>query len=153
MAVPNITIKLKNTNEIMAKLRKMPMEMTRQLDIAVKKTVSLVHNEAFKEAPVNKQANGGNLRQSINSSITGIARGKVEVGSSYGVFVHEGTSPHEIRPVNKKALANVRTGQFFGKLVRHTGTKPNPFLKRAVDNSESEIQDYFRLAVERVAKS
>lgn len=148
----NLTIKLNNATEIMAKLRKMPAEMTKQLDTAVKKTMSLMQNETFKEAPVNKQGGGGNLRQSIRSSMIGLAKGKLEVGSEYGIFVHEGTRPHVIEVKNKKGLANVRTGQFFGKKVNHTGTAPNPFLQRAIQNNEAEIQDYFKLAVERVGK-
>ena len=153
MATPNITIKLKNADQIMAKLRKMPVEMTRQLDTAVKKTLSLVQNTTFKEAPVNKQGGGGNLRQSINSSITGVAKGKLEVGSEYGIYVHEGTRAHIIEAKNKKALANVRTNQFFGKRVNHPAVQANPFLKRAVENSNDTIQEYFREAVEKVAKA
>lgn len=152
MAV-NLTITLKNTGEIMAKLRKMPVAMTRELDTAVKRTVALVQAKTIKEAPVNKQSGGGNLRQSITSVITGTAKGKVEVGSGYGLFVHEGTRPHIILPRNKQALANVRGGQFFGKKVQHTGTRPNPFMKRAVEESAEEIQNYFSEAVERVAKT
>lgn len=148
----NLTIKLQNADEIMAKLRKMPAEMTKQLDIAVKKSIALVQNTTFKEAPVNKQGGGGNLRQSIRSDITGVARGRLEVGSEYGIYVHEGTRPHIIEAKNKKALANVRMGQFFGKRVNHRGTAPNPFLQRAVDQSGNEIQEFFKDAVERVAK-
>ncbi len=152
MAIPTIKVTLKNADQIMAKLRKMPVEMTKQLDIAVKKSIALVHNETVKEAPVNKQGGGGNLRQSINSSMLGTARGKLEVGSEYGIYVHEGTKAHKIVARNKKALANVRTGQFFGKSVNHPAVAPNPFLKRAVDNSEDDIQRFFQEAVEKVAK-
>lgn len=152
MAV-NLSIKLKNASEIMAKLKKMPVEMTKELDTAVKKTLSLVQNKTFKEAPVNKQGGGGNLRQSIRSDMSGVARGKLEVGSDYGIYVHEGTRPHIIEIKNKKGLANIRTGQFFGKRVQHTGTAPNPFLQRAVESSEEEIQGYFEEAVRRVANS
>jgi hypothetical protein len=43
--------------------------------------------------------------------------------ASYAPFVEFGTAPHEIRPVNAKVLANKKTGQFFGTLVHHPGTK------------------------------
>lgn len=146
----NLTIKLQNAKEIQAKLRKMPVEMTKQLDIAVRRTLAKVIELTIKEAPVNKQAGGGNLRQSIMSNMSGVARGKLEVGSQYGVFVHEGTRPHTI--TTKRGLANKRTGQFFGKKVNHPGTKPNPFLQRAVENATGEVQTYFQEAVEKVAK-
>lgn len=148
----NISIKLKNIDEIKAKLSKMPQAMTKELGTAVKQTISKVQRETIKEAPVNKGSGGGNLRQSITSQMTGSASGKLEVGSSYGVFVHEGTRPHTIYPKNKKALANVRTGQFFGRKVEHTGTRANKFLQRAVQNSETEVQNFFSDAVARVAK-
>lgn len=148
----NLTIKLHNSNEIMAKLRKMPQAMTRELDTAVKRSLALVTANTIREAPVNKQSGGGNLRQSIVSAMSGLARGSLTVNSEYGLFVHEGTRPHVIEARNKKALANIRTGEFFGKRVQHTGTAPNPFLQRAVTNSEDEVQRYFSEAVINVAK-
>lgn len=148
----NISIKLTNAKQIQDKLRKMPMEMTKQLDTAVRRTLALVQNNTMREAPVNKQSGGGNLRQSITTTVTGVASGKLTVESSYGVFVHEGTAPHTIRPSNKKALANTRMGKMFGKKVEHPGTKANPFLARAVENSADEVQKYFQEAVEKVAK-
>lgn len=50
----------------------------------------------------------------------------------YAKFVHFGTKPHIIKPKNKKALANVKSAQFFGKRVQHPGSKANPYLFRAL---------------------
>lgn len=48
-------------------------------------------------------------------------------------WVLGGTRPHEIRPRNAKALYWVdRGGSHFARLVHHPGTKPNPFVRRAV---------------------
>src|ERR1039458_8035668 len=52
--------------------------------------------------------------------------------ASYAPYVEFGTGPHEIKAVNKRVLANVQTGQIFGPLVHHPGTKANPFLERIV---------------------
>src|ERR1700684_758693 len=46
--------------------------------------------------------------------------------ASYAPFVEFGTAPHIIRPVKARVLANKETGQFFGTLVHHPGTKANP---------------------------
>lgn len=139
----SITIKIQNLDKIQNKFYTMPVKITKGLDTAVSKTLILVDRNAKVEAPVNKQSGGGNLRQSIMSKKTGIAKGQVSVGVNYAVFVHEGTRPHEINALVKRVLANKRTGQIFGKKVKHPGTKANPFLQRAVDNSEKDINDYF----------
>jgi|GEM_PF-2148502 hypothetical protein len=50
-----------------------------------------------------------------------------------GWYVHEGTDPHVILPVNAKALRFIGDGgvQVFAAIVHHPGTKPNPWLKEA----------------------
>ena len=147
-----IKIRLKNYDKIAQTFKKAPVKMMRELGVAVRKVLIKLDTDAKKEAPVNRQSGGGHLRQSIRHFITGPASGKVEVGADYGIFVHEGTRPHTIRAINKKVLANKRTGQFFGKVVKHPGTRANPFLKRAVDKNAGFINKQFALAVQRVLK-
>lgn len=139
----DIVIKIKNMDEIERMFRKAPAKITDGVHKAIQNSIRMIHSKALREAPVNKQSGGGNLRQSIKSSMRGKAVGEVTVGAEYGVYVHEGTRPHEIRPVSKKALANRRTGQFFGRLVRHPGTKANPFLQRAVDLAQGDVDKEF----------
>jgi len=146
----DIKIKVKNLNEIRAKFKVAPFKMSVELNSAVSRVITKLESKTKKEAPVNKQSGGGNLRQSIRSSMIGLARGRIEVGAHYGIYVHEGTRPHTIRIVNKKVLANKRTGQIFGRVVRHPGTQPNPFLKRAVEKNQSFIDREFLNAVKRV---
>lgn len=124
-----------------------PRNMLRELDRAVQKTGILIERNSKVEAPVNKQTGGGNLRQSIRFRKTGTAKGVVEVGAEYGVYVHGGTRPHVIRIRNKRVLANKRTGQVFGRVVHHPGTKANPFLQRGVDRAQPSINKYFTDAV------
>jgi hypothetical protein len=64
----------------------------------------------------------------IEQSTTGIL---VLVGSSlsYALLHHEGTRPHEIRPVKASVLAFEINGQMvFASVVQHPGTKPNHYL-------------------------
>jgi hypothetical protein len=70
--------------------------------------------------------------------------------ASYAPFVEFGTAPHEIRPVNAKVLANKKTGEFFGTLVHHPGTKANPFMERIVAAAQPEISDLFVSALDRI---
>jgi HK97 gp10 family phage protein len=140
----------KNWDDVRDALRRNPQTAITEFNTAIKKSVLKVQSEAMHRAPVNKQSGGGNLRQSIRSKVVRLV-GEVVAYADYAVFVHEGTKAHIIRPVNKKVLANRRTGQFFGRLVHHPGTKPQPFLKQAVEAAKGNILQYFGEALERIA--
>jgi len=90
---------------------------------------------AKKKAPIGPPGKGprGNLKRHIRSEMasTGMT-GAVLSGARYSSAVEYGTKPHIIRAKNKKVLANVNTGQFFGKKVRHPGTDAHPFLAPAL---------------------
>lgn len=154
----DIKIKIEGLDKIQAHFHKMPIAITKGLDEAVGKTGITIQAAAMKEAPVNKGqgggkgGRGGNLRQSITFKKLGIASGVVEVGSEYGVYVHEGTRPHVIEVKNKKILANKRTGQLFGRRVNHPGTKANPFMQRAVEGSQNDINDLFGKIIRDIIK-
>jgi hypothetical protein len=70
--------------------------------------------------------------------------------ASYAPYVEFGTAPHLIRPVNKRVLANANTGEIFGTLVHHPGTKPNPFMERIVAAAQPEISALFGQALDKV---
>ncbi|HLY40478.1 MAG TPA: HK97 gp10 family phage protein [Terracidiphilus sp.] len=70
--------------------------------------------------------------------------------ASYAPYVEFGTGPHEIKAVNKKVLANVQTGQIFGPVVHHPGTKANPFMERIVAASQPDIETLFLQAMDQV---
>jgi hypothetical protein len=70
--------------------------------------------------------------------------------ANYAPYVELGTAPHEIRPVNARVLANAKTGQFFGTLVHHPGTKANPFMERIVAAAQPEIETLFGQALDKI---
>ena len=54
----------------------------------------------------------------------------------HAVFVHWGTRPHKIMPVNKKALRWTNGGGFiFAKFVNHPGYAGDPFLVNAMNEA------------------
>lgn len=138
-----VTITIKNLDEIEKMFRKAPGKMLDGIHKAIQKSILIIERNAKREAPVNKGTGGGTLRQSIKSRMVGKATGEVSVEAKYAVFVHEGTRAHVIRPLRMKALANTREGKFFGRLVMHPGTTANPFLQRAVEQSEGDINKEF----------
>lgn len=148
-----IQVKINGLEDFRDAMKRAPQETATQISRAINKSILTVQNQAMKEAPVNKQTGGGNLRQNIRAGMVGRFRGIIEARAPYSIFVHEGTAPHDIRPVNKKVLANKRTGQFFGKLVHHPGTRANPFLLRALQNSIYKIEQFFNTALTNSLKS
>lgn len=52
----------------------------------------------------------------------------------YATYVNDGTRPHVIRPRNAQVLRFRVGGRIvFARKVDHPGTKPNPFLDRALE--------------------
>lgn len=57
----------------------------------------------------------------------------VRFDTDYAQAVNDGTRPHIIRPKNAKALRFRVGGRVvYAKVVHHPGTRPNPFLDRAL---------------------
>ena len=90
--------------------------------------------------------NTGRLRDSIQIKQSRRPGGqwaggqRAEVGSDlpYALLHHEGSRPHVILPVRRKALSfPVKNGIIVTKRVNHPGTRPNPYLSanlyRALD--------------------
>ena len=62
----------------------------------------------------------------------------------YAAYIIKGTAPHEIRPVNASVLAFEVGGKLvFTPIVRHPGTKPNPFLEKAAEDARSKVAEVF----------
>lgn len=142
----NINVKI-DLSQLDRAVKTEPLIALQEINNAIKKSALRVQSLSQKSAPVNT----GALRQSIQSRFEPL-RGIVEAMAKYAIYVHEGTRPHDIFPKYKKALANVRKGQFFGRHVRHTGTRPNPFMRKSVDEAMQWINKYFSDAVDNIIK-
>ena len=70
--------------------------------------------------------------------------------AAYAPYVEFGTAPHVIEAKNARVLANVQTGQVFGRRVNHPGTKANPFMERIVASAQPEIETLFVAALEKI---
>jgi HK97 gp10 family phage protein len=147
-----IQVKIQGLDKIIKGFKKSPEYTVNQLGKAVGRSMVTVHREAIAQAPVNKSGGGGNLRQKIRPVRINKLKGQVNSKAKYSEYVHEGTAPHIIRVRSRKVLANRRTGQIFGKRVRHPGTRANPFMERALKKSESRINRYFKTAIRNVIK-
>ncbi len=68
-------------------------------------------------------------------------------------YVEFGTAPHDIKAVNERVLANVQTGQVFGPVVHHPGTKANPFMERIVAAAQPDIETLFGQALDQITEA
>ena len=95
---------------------------------------------AFYEAPWRT----GKLVQSIVKNVSE-NKFSVEALAPYAIYVINGTAPHEIRPVNASCLAfKARSGRMvFTRLVRHAGTRANPFMRRAAEQTVDKALEVF----------
>lgn len=148
-----IQIKLLNAKALAAAFKKAPEIATAEFGRAIRKTAFKIEGDAKRKAPVNKQSGGGNLRQLISSRMQGTKSAIVESKASYSSYVDQGTRPHIIRAVNSKVLANKRTGQFFGKVVHHPGTRKQPFFTDAVEGNQNFFNNEMNTALQTVLNS
>ena len=70
--------------------------------------------------------------------------------AQYAPYVEFGTVPHIIKAVNARVLANSKTGEIFGPLVHHPGTKANPFMERIVASAQPDIETLFVGALDKI---
>lgn len=149
-----IELRLENVAAIKRAFDKAPLVALNEFSRAVDKSIKLIErNLKTREAPVNKQPGGGSLRQNIESKMVTKLTGEVASKAPYTIYVHQGTRPHIIRTVNARVLANKRTGQFFGKVVHHPGTRPNPFMVRALESAKKDIGRFIGDAIANVTKT
>jgi len=109
-------------------------------NMLVERLAEVAYAEAFYGAPWRT----GKLARSIVKEVED-GEARIMALAPYAKFVIEGTAPHEIRPANASCLAFKAAGgdMVFTKLVRHPGTKPNPFLERAVEKARDRVEGLF----------
>lgn len=114
--------------------------MQELLDKAMPDIARRVNNELVLTCPVDT----GRLRASIK--VTPTKDGLIIWMVEYGKYVEFGSPPHVIKPKNKKALRfeigkKERLGKkgkdkniVFAKIVKHPGSRPQPFVRTMISN-------------------
>jgi len=107
----------------------------------VERLAEVAYSEAFYGAPWKT----GKLARSIVTEVDEDGEASIKALAPYAAYVIRGTAPREIRPVNASCLAFRAAGgdMVFTRFVRHPGTKPNPFLQRAVDKARENVEEIF----------
>lgn len=136
---------IKGLKEIQTALEKSP-EIARPIfQKAIEGTVAIFAKNTQKNNPVPWRT--GALTQTFQFN-PGPLRATWGPTRNYAIFVHEGTAPHVITARKGKVLVNKETGQFFGKVVHHPGTKANRFMPKIMTKAEKEINQLFAQALE-----
>lgn len=74
----------------------------------------------------------------------GMLVGRNGLRVNYGVFVHEGTTDHMIKPNKKKALAwDTPFGRFYSKGHMVKGIKADPYLENAAKETFKNLNKIF----------
>ena len=123
------------------------------LDVAVlaakfpgelRRFVNNVGDFAFTEMKIRAPFKTGKMRSSVKKRVSGL---EVRIGPTvpYAIHVEEGTAPHDIYPVNARALRFVVAGQVvFAMHVRHPGTKPQPFVRETLEETRKIVPRVWR---------
>ena len=108
--------------------------------LLVERLAEIAYFEAFYGAPWKS----GNLARSILKEVED-DHAVIRVLARYGIYVVAGTAPHVIRPAGASCLAfRAKSGDMvFTRLVRHPGTKPNPFLEEAAEKTRGQVNAVF----------
>lgn len=139
--VKNLDKIINNLNQKKSQLKPKSAELTRDL-------TNIAHKWVQKEAP----RRTGKLKAGVSKNIKDTS-GHVFISKSvsYADAVLEGTRPHQITPKYKRALYWPGASHPVTS-VQHPGTKSNPFLDRAYNSMQSEIDSRLKLFVDWLTK-
>jgi HK97 gp10 family phage protein len=104
-----------------------------------KRVVDFAYQEMRDRAPLRT----GVLKGSIIKLLREF-EGYVGSAAPYAVYVEYGTRPHTILPVNARVLAFEVAGRtVFSPIVRHPGTRPQPFMRETAEEVKRRIPEFW----------
>ena len=139
-------IKIENLNELRAAFKKASDITDKELQSATKNAGKLILATEKNEVPIKT----GQLRRSITLEYRPITA-TITPTVKYALPVHEGSRPHIITPKRKSVLAFKIGGKMvFARRVNHPGNKPNKFVERTVNRTESPVNALFSKAMDNI---
>lgn len=162
MPETQFTIKIQNLDQLIQSFRKYPVIVAPRIADAINKALAILAkngDDSTFQFKTPRELRTGYLQSTWGAPGNGLAlasptnlSGKIWTNAGYAIYVHEGTAPHVIQVRVKKVLANKKTGEIFGKTVHHPGTKPNRFIPRIIDKSQSGINAAFLTALNYIVQ-
>ena len=143
--MPNITVQIVGLKELEANFAKAPTTVYQGLDRGIKRSAVIITKSIKDETPVKT----GTLKRGIRPTYGRLKAVISPHNAPYAIFVHEGTQPHIIEPVTKKALF-WKGALHPVKRVKHPGTKANPFMTRGLDKSMDNVNKELKHEVDKI---
>lgn len=119
--MPEIKVRIINANQIQSAFYKAPRLMTKNLNVAIQKTVLTIDRKSKMNTPVDT----GRLRASHYTQFSNLS-GTIGTKTPYDVYVHEGTRFMGARPYLRNA-------------VEKSTDDVDKFFTEAVDKTLNEI--------------
>ena len=137
----SISAQLVGVDRLLDAFRIAPDAVQEVQDVAVLDAGEIVAEEA--RSTHRYQTRSGAVEHSVSVRQVAPATASVFLDPSiakHAPWVHAGTRPHMIRPVSRRMLRWAVRGDFrFARVVRHPGTKADPFLFEAAAKKEAEV--------------
>ena len=149
-------IQISNIEQLKAAFVQYPEASNKYFSRAINAALAIISRtgatDSIMEFKTPRSLRTGMLQQSFDLGLVAASPGNLKgaIGPTveYATYVENGTAAHLIEAINKKCLANTKTGQIFGKSVNHPGSAPNPFMERILAASENDINNTFDTALE-----
>lgn len=124
-----------------------PEALQKMLDTSIKKSITMLQSYAMQETPVDQGRLRGDFKTNFKKSYW-----RLYNPTKYAIYVHEGTRPHFVKIDKIEGRAN-RHGIPAGALqysIATKGTKANPFMDRAVERGEEQIDKIFSDEIDKM---
>lgn len=144
-----LTLALKSTTIEALRLRmaQYPTVTRKHLQKGIEGATIAVHKQAVRG---NVPWKTGTLVKTMSYSVNRLGLvGLVFPTRSYAIYVHEGTRPHVIMPVNKMALY-WNGAPHPMRAVHHPGSKAQPFLKVMAEKGLPEVEKIFLKSLDNI---
>lgn len=119
--MPEIKVKITNARQIQSAFYRAPRLMTKNLNVAIQKTILTIDRKSKLNTPVDT----GRLRASHYTQFSNLS-GTVGTRTGYDIYVHEGTRFMKSRPYLRNA-------------VEKSSEDVDKFFTEAVDKTLNEI--------------
>lgn len=144
-----VEVQIKGIEKLVKQMEKYPAISEKHVNRAINRSLVRILGQEKQQAPVFT----GNLRDNWRLDI-GRFEGSLRSNAPYSAAVHEGTRPHmpPISAIEVWARKKGLNPWAVAKSIAKKGTKANPFLKRAVEMEQENVNKEFAEALRSITK-
>lgn len=146
----NLSVKIEGLDRIQKAFNKAPDIVQEEMNVAIKKSIFTLLNSSRRHAPVDR----GFLRGAGMKTTLERLKGTLENVSPYAKFIHDGTKPHwpPLEAITGWANRHGIPPFLVARSIANKGTKGRPFFTEAIEESEREVNGYFKFALRLITK-